>query len=180
MYTRISKGVLIVLNVLGVIAALIIAGVAGDGIAFILALIGIEFLLFFFGMFVELANNILDIKVCLDEWDFSQGGNPFVVNLVEQAAKEKKEKEVLQQQLQSREENKPSQASQAEAVVEEKVEEEVSEEQTKTTQKKAKPKTEWFCSSCGEKMDLRQFIAPAVESINSFLKNNSADFYDGI
>lgn len=165
MYTRIANGLLKVLTVLGVIAALIAGvaagtatryddaisvGIVGIGV-FILALIIIGILLLFFGMFVELANNILDIKICLDKWNSSQGNKPSQASQATQV-------------------RQASQATRVEEVVEERVEKEAPEEQTKPAQKKAKPKTEWFCSACGVKNEPQALYCTSCGKHKQFLE----------
>lgn len=161
MYTRFAKVVLKILTVLGVIAAMIIARVAGDNasgvhnavlsglVSFVLALIGIGLFLLFFGMFVELANNVMDIKIYLKGQDCSREGSGINWNTFREEAASQDGR--IDWNTFNLPKNKPSQASQAEAVVEERVEKEVSEEHTKPTYKKPENETEWFCSACGVK-----------------------------
>lgn len=62
MFTRLAKGILGVLVVVIIIAAYFVGVAMNSGIGFIVALGIGTVILMFFGLFVELCNNILDIK----------------------------------------------------------------------------------------------------------------------
>lgn len=71
MFTRFAKGFLWFLSIAVVIASIAVASILDDILWFFIILVGGFVTLMFFGMFVELCNNILDIKHYLLRGGFS-------------------------------------------------------------------------------------------------------------
>lgn len=71
MFTRLAKGLLWVLVVATAITALVVGGTDAGFLGFLGVLLLGALVLLFLGMFVELANNVMDIKQLLEKIDYS-------------------------------------------------------------------------------------------------------------